>query len=125
MPIKPITPGLADLSRARRAAGVALAAVACTSLISACGSSSSKSSTAGKATNLNTARVARSIQQSILAERHLKAKVVCPALVAQEPGKTFECVATTRAAKKRAPAVRTPFLVTVHNSKGYVTYVGK
>jgi len=107
-------------------AGVAVSAVACAALIGACGSSSSKtSSSTPKITNLDTARVARSIETSILSERHLKATVVCPTIVAQEPGKTFECVATTHNAKNPALVTKTPFVVTVQTSKGYVTYVGK
>jgi hypothetical protein len=100
-----------------------LAALSSAALVSACGSSSSSTSTAGK-TNLNTARVAHSIEQSILTQRHLKAKVTCPALVPQEAGKTFECEAVTRAATAPHKKTTTPFLVTVQNVRGYVTYVG-
>jgi hypothetical protein len=102
----------------------ALAMLACTGLLSACGSSSSTSSTQAK-TNLNIVHVERSIEQSILSERHLKATVVCPTAVPQEKGKTFECVATTRAVKEPHGPVKTPFVVTVQTDKGYVTYVGK
>ncbi len=93
--------------------------------MSACGSSKSSTSSTAAKTNLNTARVERSIKQSILSERHLTATVVCPATVVQEAGKTFECVATTRTVKKPVKVVKTPFVVTVTSSKGYVTYVGK
>jgi hypothetical protein len=108
--------------RARRA-GVVVTAVGFAALMSACGSSKSSTSSTSTAANLNTARVARSIQQSIFSQRHLRAKVICPAVVPQQPGKTFECVATTRVGKR--PAVTTPFIVTVRSNKGYVTYVGK
>jgi len=105
-----------------------LAALACAALISACGSSSSTSSSSTSSTSgtvhLNIARVETSIEQSILTQRHLSSKVVCPAVVIQEPGVKFECKATVASAKKK-PAVVTPFEVTVTNSKGYVTYVGK
>jgi hypothetical protein len=101
-------------------------ALACAALISACGSShsSSTSSTPAK-TDLNTAEVALSIKQSILTQRHLKAKVVCPAAVRQEKGKTFECIATTRGVKPPFALIETPFVVTVQSDKGFVTYAGK
>ncbi len=92
--------------------------------MSACGSSSS-STTPAKATALDTTRVAQSIAASILAQRHLHAKVVCPVGIAQEAGKTFECIATTPNAKNPKVTVTTPFVVTIESSKGYVTYVGK
>lgn len=102
----------------------AVAALACAALISACGSSST-SSTSTTAKNLNTAQVAASIEQSILKERHLHAKVVCPTAVATEVGKTFECVATATATKPPFVVTKTPFVVTIQTTKGYVTYVGK
>ena len=93
-------------------------------LLGGCGSSSSsKTSSTVKSVNLNTARVARSIQESILAQRHLHYHVTCPATVPQEQGRTFECVATGRDAKHKLAT--TPFLVTIQNKRGYVTYVGK
>ncbi len=70
-------------------------------------------------------RVAASIEQSIFSERHLHARVACPAAVPQEQGKTFECIATSRSAKKPFAVTKTPFVVTIQNSKGYVTYRGK
>jgi hypothetical protein len=91
--------------------------------VSACGSSSSKQETAAK-TNLNTAHVANSIEQSILKQRKLKAKVTCPPLVPQVAGKTFECQAVTSAAKAPHTITTTPFVVTIQNAHGYVTYVG-
>jgi hypothetical protein len=119
---EPPTPRIARVVRVRRRAGAAVATLACAALITACGSSSSSSS--GK-TNLNTTRVAASIEQSILAQRHLKSKVVCPAAVPQEKGKTFECLATTRTTKPPVKVGKTTFVVTVQNDKGYVTYAGK
>jgi hypothetical protein len=110
--------------RARARVAVVLSALAGAALLSACGSKSSTSSTPTK-TTVNTAQVERSIEQSILAQRHLPSKVVCPATVAAEKGKTFECIATTRSAKKPAKAVKTRFVVTVQNNRGGVTYVGK
>jgi Domain of unknown function (DUF4333) len=97
-------------------------ALAGAALLGACGSSSSSSTTK---TRLNTARVATSIEQSILAQRHLHAKVVCPAVVPQEQGRTFECVATTKSTKPPFTVSKTPFVVTIKTDKGFVTYVGK
>jgi hypothetical protein len=125
MPIKLPMPRIARVVRVRRAACVVVTTIASVALLSACGSSSPSSTTAAKPTDLDTARVARSIAQSILAQRHLHAKVVCPVGIPQEAGKTFECVATTPNAKKPKTTVTTPFVVTVESSKGYVTYVGK
>lgn len=88
-----------------------------TTLIGACGSSS-KSATTAKTTHLNTSRVAVSIEQSIFKQRHLHAKVACPAVVPQEPGRNFVCVATMH------KGGTTSFAVT-QGSKGYVTYEGE
>jgi hypothetical protein len=113
----------APTPRARRGTVVAVAALACAALMSACGSSGSSGSTTPAKTDLNTKHVANSIERSILSERHVHAKVSCPAVVPQEQGRTFDCIATT--VKGKQPASKTPFAVTVKNSKGYVTYVGK
>ena len=112
------------LSRASRVAGGSLAVLACAGLLAACGSSNSNSSSSAK-TKLNTARVARSIEQSILTQRHLRSKVVCPTAVPQEKGRKFECVATTETVKHPVKVGKTPFVVTVQNANGYVTYEGK
>jgi hypothetical protein len=114
---------IARAVRVRRGAIVAVTALAGAALMSACGSSST-SSTATK-TNLDTARVAASIEKSVLTERHLHSTVVCPAVVPQEPGRTFECIATTKSTKPPFTVSKTPFIVTVQSSRGYVTYVGK
>jgi Domain of unknown function (DUF4333) len=111
-------PTVARVVGARRATIAAVAALACAVLMSACGSSASK-------TNLDTARVAASIEQSILNQRHIHAKVSCPAVEPQQQGKTFECTATIRSTKRPFAVSTTPFVVTVQNSKGDVTYVGK
>jgi hypothetical protein len=108
----------------RRGASVAATALACAVLVSACGSSSSNGSGAAT-TNLNTAHVAVAIEQTVLEKRHLHSKVVCPASVPQEAGRTFECIASITAAKAPHAVTSTPFLVTIQNSRGYVTYVGK
>jgi len=112
------------LSKASRVVGGSLTVLACAGLLAACGSSNSNSNGSAK-TNLNTARVARSIEQSILTQRHLRAKVVCPTSVPQEKGRKFECVATTETVKHPVKVGKTPFVVTVQNDKGYVTYEGK
>ena len=107
----------------RRPILIAVAAVSGALMLSACGSNS-KTSSSGK-TKLDTARVARSIEQSILSQRHLRAKVVCPTAVPQEKGRTFECIATTETIKPPVKVGKTPFVVTVQNANGYVTYEGK
>jgi hypothetical protein len=107
----------------RRRVVVSVALLACAALMSACGSSSPTSSTT--TTSVNTQRVALSIEQSILAKRHLHATVSCPATAPQEVGKTFVCIAASRAAKPPFTITRTPFTVTVQNTRGYVTYVGQ
>jgi len=112
------------LNRASRVAGGSLTVLACAGLLAACGSSNSNSNGSAK-TNLNTARVAHSIEQSILTQRHLRAKVVCPTSVPQEKGRKFECVATTETVKSPVKVGKTPFVVTVQNANGYVTYEGK
>ena len=107
----------------RRPILIAAAAVSGALMLSACGSNS-KTSSSGK-TSLDTARVARSIEQSIASQRHLRAKVVCPTAVPQEKGRTFECIATTETVKAPVKKGKTPFVVTVQNANGYVTYEGK
>jgi hypothetical protein len=91
--------------------------------ISACGSSKNSQPTK---VNLNIAHVQQSIEQSILSERHLHAKVTCPATVPQVKGDVFTCtatgsVATGKHGKHKAP-FNTLFTVTVQNNQGYVTY---
>ncbi len=113
-------------ARAPRRVGAAAAALACVALVSACGSSKSPTtSSAATKTNLDTARVVRSIEQSIASQRHLTSTVVCPTAVPQEAGRKFECVATTRTTKTPVKTGKTTFVVTEQNNKGYVTYEGK
>lgn len=94
--------------------GLAIAAT-----LAACGSSStsSSSSTAAKV-DLNTPHVERAIALSILNQRHVHAKVVCPRRVPQEKGHDFTCIATVG-------KNTTPFIVTQQNNGGYVTYQAK
>lgn len=102
---------------------VSAVAVACAGLIAACGSSGSSTTSTAK-TYIDVARVERSIRQSIFSQRHLRATVVCPTRVVQKPG-NFACIATTYSVKKPRREIKTPFLVTIQNSRGYVTYIGK
>ena len=66
---------------------------------------------------LDTERVERAIEQSILQKRHLVARVSCPSGIQREKGKKFRCLATYKGG-------RTPFLVTQDDDKGAVHYVG-
>jgi hypothetical protein len=122
MHIKPTTQRALPV-RARRGAIGALAALSCAALFSACGSSNSSTSTT--VANLDTTRIAKSIEESVLTERHLHVSVTCPSAVPQEKGKTFVCIATSQTTKKPITTVKTPFTVTVQNDKGYVTYKGE
>ncbi len=111
----------ASLRRGRALRGVAaiLLGLAIAVAFAACGSSStsSSSSTAAKV-NLNTRHVERAIELSILKQRHVHAKVVCPRIVPQEKGHNFTCIATVG-------KNTTPFAVTQQNNSGYVTYQAK
>jgi hypothetical protein len=69
--------------------------------------------------NLDVARVALSIEQTLLAKRHLHSKVSCPPVVPQEKGRTFTCTATIEGGHA------TPFRVTEQNDIGSVTFVGE
>lgn len=114
-----ISPRRFPASGRRRIAFSAVVLV-CAGVIAGCGSSTPSK---GK-TYLDIPRVERAIRRSILAQRGLQSTVVCPTRVLQKPGK-FACVATTHSRKKPYKAIKTPFVVTIHNSKGYVTYIGK
>ncbi|HEY2283235.1 MAG TPA: hypothetical protein VGH60_06750 [Solirubrobacteraceae bacterium] len=120
MNIRLIKPPSIRHNRLPRALIVAVAALAAAVFLGACGSSStssSSSSTAAKV-NLNMPHVERAIELSILSQRHVHAKVVCPRVVPQEQGHNFTCIATV--GKKT-----TPFAVTQQNNRGYVTYQAK
>jgi hypothetical protein len=108
----------------RRATGIVLAALAA-SLLSACGSNSSSSTTPTAKVNVDTPKVAKSIENTVLEKRHLHVKVLCPALVPAVVHQTFECVATARSSKPPFTESKTPFVVTIQNARGYVTYEGK
>ena len=122
MHLEPPTSDTAPLLRAARAATVAGAALACAALVGACGGSSSNESTTPKA-NVDTAKVARAIEGTLIEKRHVKGTVTCPAPMPAVPGSTFECIAKITGAKHTTST--SPFLVTIQNNRGYVTYVGK
>ncbi|MCW2997492.1 MAG: hypothetical protein JWN65_1041 [Solirubrobacterales bacterium] len=92
--------------------------------LAACGSDDKKAADGGTgaATTavrlVDTARVERSIVDSVRTQRGVKATVTCPKDVVQEQGGTFECKATS----KRGDAT---FVVTQKDDKGFVTYVAK
>ncbi|MFL5824251.1 MAG: hypothetical protein ACJ764_12520 [Solirubrobacteraceae bacterium] len=108
-----------------RRTALATATVLSAVALAACGGSSTPTaSQSGKAPingHLNTARVALAIQQSILSERHVHAKVVCPPNVPQEKGLSFTCVATTYTTKGHHP-IHTLFTVFQKDSNGNVYY---
>jgi hypothetical protein len=106
---------------ARRGSGAVIAALAAAALISACGSSapsthSTTTSFTPKAI-LDVHKIVRSIEASILTQRHIHAKVTCPAAIPQQKGRNFACLATARGSRQR-----TPVAVTQQNNDGYVTY---
>jgi hypothetical protein len=115
MHIEPLTPKIARLVRARRGAILALTALACAALLSACGSSASSTSPPSSA-RLNTNQTKVAIENTIFVNRHIHAKVTCPATVAQATGVSFVCIATT------PKGVTTSFQVTEKSNNGYVEY---
>jgi hypothetical protein len=102
----------------------AVSALAAATLIAACGSSSSgeEAKTTGK--KLNMARVTKSIEDSFLEKRKIRAHVVCPTSIEQRKGNNFTCTATgfTGTGKQRKP-FNVHVAVTQTNNSGYVTYV--
>jgi hypothetical protein len=66
---------------------------------------------------LDTERVERAIEQSILEKRQLRAQVSCPAGTERKKGVKFRCTATYKGGS-------TPFEVTVDNDQGAVHYRG-
>ena len=65
---------------------------------------------------LNTERVERSIEGSILAQRHLGSMVSCPVNIVQKAGVVFDCQATVRGRQFQV-------VVTETDGNGHVTYV--
>jgi hypothetical protein len=69
-------------------------------------------------TILNTEKVERAIQQSILHDRGLESDVSCPSGVHQKRGLTFVCTAQVRHGT-------TPFVVKQIDNNGDVSYAGR
>jgi Domain of unknown function (DUF4333) len=65
---------------------------------------------------LNTVKVERSIEASILSERHLASTVSCPVNIVQKGGVVFDCVATVGGRRFQV-------VVTETDSDGHVVYV--
>ena len=87
-----------------------IAGVAAALALSGCGGSD-------KPKILDTERVERAIERSILQKRKIPAMVTCPSGIEREKGKKFRCLATYKDG-------RTPFLVTQTDDRGAVRYVG-
>jgi hypothetical protein len=82
------------------------------------GKSTSSTPTPASTHILDTGKVAQAIQDSIKAERKLKAKVVCPSQVPQQKGFKFACLAVLKHGS-------TTFTVDQTDDQGHVTYVGQ
>jgi hypothetical protein len=97
-----------------------LCAVAASFALAGCGGGGSSSTTIRTlaAHRMDTKHVAVAIERSILAQRHIHARVTCPSNVPRRAGWHFVCFANTAAGQ-------TPFVVTEVNGAGYVTYVGR
>jgi hypothetical protein len=94
-------------------------------VLAGCGSKTADSappSTTTTITLLDTHKVALSIKASILAQKHVRAHVVCPEGVTQGKGLNFVCSATVLKATKTVPAGTTQFAVQQTDSNGHVTY---
>ncbi len=78
-------------------------------LIAGCGSSTAK---------LNTAHIERAVAASILAERGLHTRVICPSPVPRKQGYKFTCTA-------HLDAGTYPVTVTETNDRGYVRYANR
>ncbi|MFL5782689.1 MAG: DUF4333 domain-containing protein [Thermoleophilaceae bacterium] len=89
------------------------AAAAATLALAGCGGSGGS----GQPKLLDTERIERSIENSILQKRKLVASVSCPSGIERKKGKRFRCMATFRGGQ-------TPFLVTERDDRGSVNYVG-
>jgi hypothetical protein len=74
---------------------------------------------------VNTARVKRSIEHSILAQSNIHATVTCPASVPAKKGTSFECTAITHRLTPPHEEIKTAFQVTIQNNKGYITFESK
>ncbi len=112
---------------ARRPAAALTAVLAAALLVSACGGSSSSSTSAeeskGTGKALDLARVEKSIETSVLSEKHMHATISCPSYVEQRKGNNFTCYAIgTVGTGNHKVAFKTPFEVVQQNDKGYVYY---
>jgi major membrane immunogen (membrane-anchored lipoprotein) len=87
-----------------------IAAVAATAVLVGCGDSD-------KPKILDTERVERAIERSVLQKRKIRAMVSCPSGIELKKGKKFRCIANYTGG-------RTPFLVTQTDDEGAVRYVG-
>ncbi len=67
---------------------------------------------------LNTGKVERAIEASIVSQRRLRASVSCPPGVLQQSGLTFTCTASVNGKPY-------PFEVTETDGNGHVKYVGR
>ncbi len=105
-------PLLGSRTRRTQSAAVAILAIAFLSLLAACGSGSSTTNSEF----LSTKQTRGAIEESILAQRHIHATVVCPTEVVREKGVTFQCIATS------PNGAKTVFHVVEANSRGYVEY---
>lgn len=101
--------GEADRLGVRAEALGLLAVVAAGAGLSGCGSS--------KPRILDTERVERAIERSVLQKRHLRTAVSCPAGTERKKGVVFRCTATYRGG-------RTPFVVKEDDDRGSVHYRG-
>jgi uncharacterized lipoprotein YajG len=95
-----------------RAATLTALALVC---LAGCGGTTRTVNVTTPATILDTERVERAIEASILQQRHVSATVTCPSGVVQRQGVTFVCIATTQKGT-------TPFDVTQTDSAGHVSY---
>jgi Domain of unknown function (DUF4333) len=66
---------------------------------------------------LDTERIERAIERSVLEKRHLRTTVSCPSGIEQKKGLRFRCIATYKGG-------RTPFEVKQDDAKGSVHYTG-
>ena len=112
-----------SLHPATRLAVVAVALLALSGLAAGCGSKS-KDSTAPTTTVtlLDTHKVALSIKASILAQKGVRAHVVCPPTITQGKGLNFVCTATVTKATAKVPKGTTQFAVQQTSDTGQVTY---
>jgi uncharacterized protein DUF4333 len=92
-----------------RAQAVGLIAIALAAGAGGCGSSRPKI--------LDTERVERAIERSVLEKRHLRTRVSCPSGIERKKGLVFRCIATYKGG-------RTPFVVKQDDDKGSVHYRG-